>query len=530
MKKTKRSRNNQTTKKAKIKGNGQAKTARLTEKTAIQYLLRTDFPTFARKVFSTITGETLSRDRYVEVLHQAAMDVYEGSKRRLLLSLPPRHGKTSVFTVALAAWELANRPSGKIIVISYSEDLARFIADQVRDVLSADWFAEAFPTRIREGRNRSMDFTTTPGGGVYASHLGRGITGRGADLILVDDPFDIKDAQFPDRLVDGNNAFDSIVRHRLNHQAKGRIAVIAHRIHPQDLVAHLLAEGGWHHVKLPLIAERDTLCDTPTGSWFRRKGELLREGEFTEAEIDAMRRRQTVPDFETLQQQAPPDEALWQISPDHFRVFEVVPAGAGGHVISIDTASVLGARNSNSAAQVWRSSAAGHFLVDQFCAQVTHGELEVQVRRLINCYRPAVVLIEAAGTGMALAANLSQRARREGFLVEMIPTGNRSKIARFAEIVSIIKAGMVHLPAPAPWRMEYVDQLVTFPGSPKDDQADATAQYLQWQKSHTAVAIRPSRDVGFAKNERGMTISRGTTSPASLLGPRGHFFARHGSE
>jgi predicted phage terminase large subunit-like protein len=405
-------------------------------------------------------------------------------------------------------------------VLSYSEDLARLIADNVRDILAADWFQQAFPTRIRDGRNRSMDFATTAGGRVFASHMQGGITGHGADLIIIDDPADIKDAEAPYRLCENNDRFDAIIRNRLNHQKVGRIVIVAHRIHPDDLVGRLLAEGGWRHLKLPLVAEHDASYAVARGKWVRRKGELLREGEFTEGELDTMRRRTTVPDFATLYQQAPPERS-WNIASEDFPDFNALPAGLGGVVLSIDTAHVPGARNSFSVVQAWRSVNADRFLIDQWRDQVAPAHLETAIRHLINRHRPGAVLIESAGAGISLAASLARRAQRDGFIVEEILTGNRSKLSRFTDVVPILKARSVHLPERAAWKVGFVEELLAFPDGATDDQVDATAQFLQWQACHPPVRIAPPRVFAVAMNRDGRIVAAETAAPR-----RGYFFAR----
>jgi predicted phage terminase large subunit-like protein len=277
------------------------------------------------------------------------------------------------------------------------------------------------------------------------------------------------------------------------------MVIIAHRLSPDDLPGHLLREGGWRQIKLPLIAERDEEHPIDGGTWRRKKGDVLRPDAFDDEHIERLRRQATTPDFATLYQQAPA-EASWQLVEDDFKMFRTTPPDAGGVVLSIDPAHVPGERNSFSVIQVWRSTRDGHYLIDQWRGQVTPNELERRVRIILNAQRPSVVLIEEAGAGIHLAERLSKRAMREGFIVEPISPGRRSKLARFSEVLPTIQAGSVYLPEHAPWRRELLDELLSFPDGKHDDQADALSQYLLWASMNPPAQIRPRRAVAYGRS------------------------------
>lgn len=374
----------------------------------LRSLVRTDYATFVEKAFETACGEKLSNDAYIGVINKTALDIHHGRIRRAILSMPPRHGKTILLTVCLTAWELARRPNTKVLVICYGDELAKEIATKVRLVMGSRWYQDAFETRLRKGHDRANDFATTAGGRVFATHLGRGITGYGADLIILDDPNDIKDAEEPERLAYVRETFEGVIENRLNHPDSGRIVVVAHRINANDLAGHLLREGGWTQVKLPLVADCDQSHDVIGGVWNRRKGEVLRKGKFSAAKIERMRNRKTIPDFATLRQQSPP-EATWRISPEHFRWFDALPSDAGGGVLSIDPAHVPGERNSHSVIQAWRSSGSNHFLIAQWRDKVTPAGLDDATRLFIRRYQPTIVLIESATSGISLLSSLEKR-------------------------------------------------------------------------------------------------------------------------
>ncbi len=115
------------------------------------------------------------------------LKVDRGETKRLLLNMPPRHGKTQLASIAFPAWTLAHHPAKKILIVAYSEPLARMIARSIRSILQAPWFRKLFDVRLVKGHAAATDFATTAGGGVYAASIDGSITGFGANLIIVDD-------------------------------------------------------------------------------------------------------------------------------------------------------------------------------------------------------------------------------------------------------------------------------------------------------------------------------------------------------
>ena len=249
-------------------------------KNELNSILRNDFLAFASKAIRELDGTKLEHDGYLEYLATELMAFVDGTTRRLIVNLPPRHLKTLLFSVCLSAWKFAHQPSAKIMVVTYAEQLAESIARNIRSILQAKWFKEVFETRIAKDHSAVMDFATTAGGALYAVSFGGSITGRGADLIIVDDPHDIKDGGSPQQLERTIALFDTSVLSRLNNRKTGKVIVIAHRIHEDDLSGHLLRQANWHHVLLPMVAISDVAYDTRYGRWRRRRDELLRPDAF----------------------------------------------------------------------------------------------------------------------------------------------------------------------------------------------------------------------------------------------------------
>lgn len=268
----------------------------------LKSILRNDFLAFARKAILELEGTKLDDDPYLEYLATKLTKFLDRKTRRLLVNLPPRHLKTLLFSVCLAAWKFAHQPSAKIMIVTYAEQLAETIARNIRSILQSQWFKEVFPTRIAKDHAAVTDFATTAGGALYADSFRGSITGRGGDLIIIDDPHDIKDAGSPQQLERTIGLFDTLVLSRFNNRRIGQVIVIAHRVHEDDLSGHLLWQGKWRHVVLPMVAMADATYDTDSGCWHRPKGELLRPNAFDLEDLEDLKAITHNPDFEMLYQ------------------------------------------------------------------------------------------------------------------------------------------------------------------------------------------------------------------------------------
>ena len=439
-------------------------------------VLRTDFLAFARKAIRETEGIKISDDRYLEVVATELMDFADLTTRRLVVSLPPRHLKTQLGSVCLAAWILAHTPNAKIMVVAYSEELAEQIARSIRSILQADWFKKIFNTRIAKGHAKAKNFKTTAGGALYAASIDGSITGFGADVIVMDDPNNLADAGYPEQLERTIERFDTVVMSRLNNRKKGRVIVIAHRIHDKDLSAHLLASGGWTHVVLPLIATRDQTYETAYGTWHRRKGTFLRPDAYDVDDIERLRARLVNPAFDLLYQQDVDGQALPSITADNFPPYSRDDVYNLPCVISIDAGTDEGDDRSFSVIEVWANDGHTHFLLDQYRERCDFHDLGRMTRCFSRRYRPIAILVERAANGHALISELTRKQRKR--VCGITPRG--SKAARFRPCIEMILAGRIRLPVDAQFGLDFLQEVIQFPHGRHNDQVDAFTQYINW--------------------------------------------------
>ena len=443
-----------------------------------------DFMTFAQRVFHDLRPESaFAPHPYLELLASRLEAVRLGSIRRLIVNVPPRHTKSMLASIALPAWLLGHDPSLGIVCASYGQDLADALARDCRLVMTSDWYRAVFPTRL--ARNALHDFATTQKGYRLSTSVGGVLTGRGADVVVIDDPLKPDEALSDQRRNSVNAWFDNSLLSRLNSQATGRIVVVMQRLHMHDLVGHLAEKGGWTVLSLPAIAESDERIafETPLGPrvFGRKAGAVLHPARFSRTALDEVRRAVGPYNFASQYQQTPiPLEGnlvklswLARYAPDEAtRPFVSV-------LQSWDTANKAGELNDYSVCTTWGVRPDRRvLLLDVVRRRLEFPDLKRAVRDQAARFRGSTILVEDRASG----TQLIQELRREGlFGIQGVdPPPGTDKVMRLHAHTAAFESGRVLLPRDAPWLDDYVAELIGFPGSRHDDQVDSTTQALTY--------------------------------------------------
>jgi predicted phage terminase large subunit-like protein len=461
----------------------------------VKRLIRSNFFAFAMKSFAYLNaGRSMEPYPFLKALAGFLQAFAETPGARCVLNMPPRHFKTFFGTICLTAWILARDPSAKVLVLSYSGEHARNIADAIRQIIRSPWYQGIFEGTVL--RKKKVDhLITTAGGSVHSLSLDGAVTGLGADFIIVDDPLQIKHFDNTPRLQQVNAIFDQQVRSRLNSPKKGHILIVAHRISPNDLSGHVLKARGWKGFALPLVADREQKIIQADGSvWLRKRGTVLMPDAFSSqriAELDS----EGGPGFDTLYQQRPERWLAGRLATEDFPLFtpaepphEPEPA----IIISIDPGLVGGIHNDFSVIQVWRAFRDNYFLLDQWREQANFAEFQAQARRMIKMWFPAVVLVENTGFGPALLSTLRPHADRQDIAV----TVTENKRHRLLRNRHLIRAGRVKLPQNAPWLGEFLSEVTAFPYVPFNDQVDTMTLFLDYVARNPNPPRRAGRSSG----------------------------------
>jgi predicted phage terminase large subunit-like protein len=213
----------------------------------VDLILARDFSAFVTKVFETVSpGDVYLPNWHIDAMTYAAGRVMDGTIKRLITTVPPRHLKSIVFSVALPAFLLGRDPTNRIICVSYSSELAVKHANDFRAVMTAEWYRRVFPaTKISREKDTQYETMTTARGYRYATSLHGTLTGRGADLIVLDDPQKPDEALSEAHRNSAGQWFDTTLLSRLDSKSDGAVVIVMQRLHEDDLAGRLLEKGGY---------------------------------------------------------------------------------------------------------------------------------------------------------------------------------------------------------------------------------------------------------------------------------------------
>jgi len=372
----------------------------------------------------------------------------------------------------------------------------------------APWYRRLFPhTRIDPRKNTEGEIQTTAQGYRLSTSVGGTLTGRGGNLILIDDPMKPAERMSEVKRASVSEWYDSTLTSRLDRKTEDAIVLIMQRLHVDDLVGHLLdKDENWTHLNLPAIAEEDEEIPLGEGRFHCRKaGELLHPEREPREVLEEQKAAMGSQSFSAQYQQAPVPEGGALIKGSWFRTYPWAPERAAGERViqSWDTASKTGTKNDYSVCTTWLMRGKDYYLLDVLRKRLEYPELRRTILSHAAAHAATAVLIEDAGTGAPLIQDL----RREGKLRPIAIQPEHDKIVRLEAQSAVIEAGHVLLPEKAPWLDDFRAEILAFPYGRYDDQVDSTSQFLAWAAQNQIV--RSPRLYLFSK--RGVRIVGGDT-------------------
>ncbi|MGJ8606263.1 MAG: phage terminase large subunit [Marivita sp.] len=447
----------------------------------LSVLLRNDLSSFIQRSFATVdpAGRYLHNWHIDAIAHQLEQ-VALGTTRRLIITMPPRSLKSISASIAFVAWILGRHPTMRVLAASYSESLAEKLAFDCIKVMMSDWFRQAFPlSRIATNRSKRSDFETTRGGGRYSASVGGALTGRGGDLIIIDDPHKPDEAQSDARRTSVLDWYSSTLLSRCNDPVNTPIVLIQQRIHENDLAGMLLDQGGWNLLDLQAVAEEAATFQLGRrGMIHRQEGDLLHPERLPRDLLDDYRTTLGSYVYAAQYQQRPAPLEGGIVKWHWFKTYDIPPEQQGAYEIvqSWDTASSAGELNDYSVCTSWLVCRPNAWLLDLWRGRLEYPELHRQIRTMSASMNASRVLIEQAGSGLSLLQDLN---RFSGInAIGIVP--KQDKASRLMSVSAMIEAGRVLIPAAAPWLAEFRREMTLFPNARHDDQVDSVSQFLGW--------------------------------------------------
>lgn len=460
-----------------------------------ELILRLDLMSFIERSFYELNPQIrFSESPHIEVLASRLESCRQGRFKRLIVNLSPRSLKSHAASVAFPAWLLGHNSAAQVICASYGQDLADKHARDCRTLMASTFYRRLFPrTRLSADKQSVGEFMTTAQGFRMSTSVGGVLTGRGADLIILDDPLKPDEALSETRRTSVNNWYDNTLLSRLNNKQTGVIILVMQRLHQDDLVGHVSSQEDWETLSFPAIAEEDEdhLIESPLGQRrFKRKtGDVLQPDRESKLIYEGIRQTIGEYNFSSQYQQNPMPVGGSIVKREWLTRYELadLPSKFSCTLQSWDTANKSGELNDYSVCTTWGVTFDRYYLLSVFRRRLNYPDLKNAVKEQARLHSANIILIEDKASGTQLIQDL----KMEGIygVRPYVPPPGSDKILRLYAQTAEFESGRVLLPSSAPWLEEYIHELTTFPGSKYDDQVDSTTQALDHLKANRGLSV-----------------------------------------
>jgi len=412
--------------------------------------------------------------------HKLMADKFEriakGELRRVIINMPPRHTKSEFASYLLPSWFLGRSPEKKVIQTSHTAELAVGFGRKVRNLVGSDVYKDVFPNVGLQADSKAAGrWSTNHGGEYFAIGVGGAVTGKGADLLIIDDPHSEQEAKLA---MTDPSIFDSVYewytsgpRQRL--QPGGSIVIVMTRWSTKDLTGRILKSSiedekvnEWEIIELPALL--------PSGN-------PLWPEFWPMEELEALKAELPVSKWNAQYQQKPTSEEGAIIKREWWKMWEAErPPSCEFIIQSWDTAFTKNNRSDYSACTTWgvfhpdEGPDAHVILLDAFKERMEFPELKRKAFEMWKDWEPDAFVVEAKAAGAPLIYEL----RQMGIPVqEFTPSRGNDKVVRVNAVSDLFSSGKVWAPRKR-WAEEVMEEIAGFPYSDNDDLTDSTTQAL----------------------------------------------------
>jgi len=415
--------------------------------------------------------------RHHKIMAEAFEKIARGELKRLIINMPPRHTKSEFASYLLPAWFLGQYPGKKVIQTAHTAELSVGFGRKVRNLVDSDDFKEVFPNlQLRADSKAAGRWSTNDGGEYFAIGVGGAVTGKGADLLIIDDPHSEQEGQSGDPSVFDRTYdwYTSGPRQRL--QPGGAIIIVMTRWHMRDLTGKIIKSSTqragtdeWEVIEFPAIMP---------------SGKALWPEFWSIAELEALRNELPSSKWNAQYQQNPTSEEGALIKREWWKVWEKDrPPPCEFIIQSWDTAFLKTQRADFSACTTWGVfytpddegvTKPNIILLDAYKERLEFPELKKKAFELWSDMQPDAFIVEAKAAGMPLIFEL----RAMGIPVaEYTPSRGNDKIARVNAVADLFASGVVWAPETR-FAEEVVEEFASFPAGEHDDLVDSSTQAL----------------------------------------------------
>ena len=427
--------------------------------------------------------------------HQLMADklqaVQEGKIKRLIISCPPRSGKSELVSKYFPAYCIGKNKNDTIIQVSYSGDLAIDFGRQVRNIVASQNFENIFPgTKLAEDSKSKGKWNTNGRGAYSAVGVGGALTGKGARILIIDDPIKNRE-EAESKLIRENvwNFYTSTARTRLTPD--GAIIVVMTRWHQDDLAGKLIEQDGksWEIINLPAVAENDEEWFVPSWNknYLRTTGEALWKDYFTKEVLDGIRADIGPYDWQSLYQQNPISGATQEFTPEMFQYVDRPPDRNECDIyITFDTAVSQKTTGDYTAATINHVNEHNIWHIDSRRSRSSPQEVVKMLFELNEKYQPVAIGIEKTIYFDVILPFLRAEMMKRNVWLNIVPLKHNQQ-RKELRIRSLLPRynnnGIKHVKGRT---TDLEEELLQFPKGKHDDSADSLAYQSQIAKAFVA--------------------------------------------
>ena len=437
----------------------------LLDKKKNQEKVNNDFLSFVKSVWPDFV-EGKHHKKIAEQFNRLA----EGKINRLIINMPPRHTKSEFASFLLPAWMIGKNPKLKIIQTTHTTELAVRFGRKAKHLIDSPDYKKYFKTTLREDSQAAGRWETEQGGEYFAAGVGSAITGRGADLLIIDDPHSEQDAMNPEALERAYEWYTSGPRQRL--QPGGKIVVVMTRWSLKDLTGALVgAQKGiksdqWEMIQFPAILP----TNKPVWPEYWKLSEL-----------ESVKASLSIQKWNAQWMQNPTSEEGSIIKREWWRKWDKDYIPDLEHVIqSYDTAFLKKESADYSAITTWgvfyptEDSGPNLILLDALKKRLEFPELRREALQQYYYWRPDSVVVESKASGLPLTFEL----RKMGIpVINFTPSKGNDKHSRVNAVAPLFESGQIWAPE-ADFAEEVIEECAAFPFGDHDDLVDSMTQAL----------------------------------------------------